>query len=323
MKILITGSEGVLAQQVIPILIDRGFTIVGVDNLSKHNIIKNTGNYTFINGDLTDPVFTNTLFTEYYDYVFHFAAIIYGVLWYNKYPADVLANNVSMTSNILTNYENIGKMVYTSSSMVYERSAIVPNKEEDADISPVMTSSYGLSKYVCERLIKHFHEQHNLDYLIWRPFNIFDITEKLYDEEGKGHVFSDFVNKIVVKKQQPLSILGDGEQRRSFIDIRDAAYAIATFSTFEKSNNKTYNLGSETDVSIKELAALIAEEAKELKLLDSNYELHFNSSYVHQHDVKKRVPDTTNLSTDFSWEPQITIATSINNYLINTELPNV
>jgi UDP-glucose 4-epimerase len=323
MRVLVTGSEGVLAQQVIPLLIASGFTVIGVDNLSKHSVVKNTGTYTFINGDLTDPIFTNTLFTEYYDYVFHFAAIIYGVLWYNKYPADVLSKNISMTSNILTNHSSIGKLVYTSSSMVYEKSTIIPNKEQDADTSCVMTSSYGLSKYVCEKLIKHFYEQHDLVYLIWRPFNIFDITEKLYDEDGKGHVFSDFVNKIVVKKQQPLSILGDGEQRRSFIDIRDAAYAIATFSTLPKSNNKTYNLGTENDISIKELAALIVNEAKLLKLLDNSYVLSFNSSYVHEHDVKERVPDITSLNTDFTWKPQISIANSINKYIITTGLVSV
>jgi UDP-glucose 4-epimerase len=322
MKVLVTGSEGVVAQQVIPILLKAGYTVTGVDNLSKHNVVKNKGEYTFINGDLTNSVFTESLFKNTYDYVLHFAAIIYGVLWYNKHPADVLSKNIAMISNITNHHQSIGKLVYISSSMVYERSDKMPNSEDDTGNCGIMTSSYGLSKYVCERYVTHYHEQYGLDYVIWRPFNIFDIEETVYKEVGMGHVFSDFFKKIVIDKQTPMPILGDGEQTRSFIDIRDAAYAIATFSFFDKATNNTYNLGTDTAISIKELASLIAEEAKSLSMLSNNYELSFEYVEVHQHDVKKRAPDMTKLISHFSWEPKITVKESINRYLINSGVKN-
>jgi|TARA_R110001592_G_scaffold218410_1_gene472462 UDP-glucose 4-epimerase len=323
MKILVTGSEGVVAQQVIPFLLKTGHTIVGVDNLSKHNVIKNTGNYTFIKGDLTDSAFTNSLFKESYDYVFHFAAMIYGVLWYNKHPADVLSKNIAMTANILNNYHKIDKMIYISSSMVYERSVTLPNREEDTDTIPVMGSSYGLSKYVCERLIIDYNIQYGLDYLIWRPFNIFDIEEKVYKEVGMGHVFSDLFKKIVIDNQHPLQLLGDGEQQRSFIDIRDAAYAIANFSLDRKANNTVYNLGTDKAITIKQLSMLIADAAKSLGMLSLDYDLEFKTTKVHKHDVKKRVPDTNKLFIDFGWEPTINTADSINNYLSNSGFKGV
>jgi UDP-glucose 4-epimerase len=318
MRILITGSEGIVAQQVIPLLILAGHTIIGVDNLSKHGTRNKPNNYDFIEGDLTDSVFTNSLFTATYDYVFHFAAIIYGVVGYNKNTADMLSKNVSMTSNILNNHKSIGKLIYISSSMVYERSEIIPSNEQDTDNIQIMTSSYGLSKYVCERLVLEYNTQYDLDYLIWRPFNIFDIKEKVHKEVGMGHVFSDLFKKIVIDRQAPLELLGNGEQTRSFIDIRDASYAIATFSFFDVATNNTYNLGVANSISIKELAHLIADTAKRHGMLPKDYQLHFKSTSVHKHDVKNRAPDTSKLISDFAWEPKITIDESISIYLSNS-----
>jgi UDP-glucose 4-epimerase len=313
-KVLVTGSEGVFAQQVIAELITSGHTVIGVDNLSKHSKVKNLGWYTFIEGDLTNAIFTNSLFdNQHYDLVFHFAAIIYGVLWYDRYPADVLSKNIAMTSNILYNHKSMDKFIYISSSMVYERTTIYPSKEDDTKYVAIMSSDYGLSKFVGERLVEAYHKQHGLSYTIWRPFNIFDIKEKIHKEDGRGHVFSDLVRKILIDRQMPITLLGNGEQTRTFIDLRDASYAIANFSS---KSIGTYNLGSMEEVTIKELATLIAEKAVDLGLLDSEYKLAFEGSEVHSNDVQRRIPDTIKLSAQFSWKPTIPLSTSIQDFLL-------
>ena len=322
MNILVTGSEGVIAQQTISLLIQQGFNVTGVDNLQKYNKV-NKGGYTFIKGDLTDAIFTNSLFISQdgiavkYDLVIHFAAIIYGVLWYDKYPAEVLSNNILMTINLLNNHNNIEKFIYVSSSMVYECSDSFPSKEEDTDSIRVMSSDYGLSKYVCERLVHSYNVQHNLRYTIWRPFNVFDINEQIYLENGKGHVFSDLFKKIVLDKQEPLFLLGDGKQTRSFIDIRDVAHAIAFFSINNISNNKTYNIGTDISISIKELATLISIYADKYKLLPTKYNLTFKETAIHSKDVKNRLPDVNKLLGDFNWLPSIPLSTSIEDFILN------
>ena len=312
MEILVTGSEGVFAQKVITELLAQGHSVVGVDNLSKYNEVKNIGQYSLIQGDLTDTVFTNSLFIDKrYDMVLHFAAMIYGVLWYDKHPADVLSNNISMTSNLLANHSSIDKFVYMSSSMVYENTTIYPSKELDQ--VPIMSTDYGFSKYVCERLVNSYSKQHALSYLIWRPFNVFDINENLNPIAGVGHVFSDLVRKILIEQQTPIYLLGDGNQTRTFIDIRDAAYAVASFS--EKLEG-TYNLGTEEEITIKKLASLIAKKAIELELLSDSYNVSFSNKEVHNNDVKRRGPDISKLVYSTSWKPSISLDKSIEDFLL-------
>ena len=311
MKVLVTGSEGVFAQQAIIELLANGHVVTGVDNLSKYNEVKNTGQYELIQGDLTDYAFVTSLFNDSsYDIVFHFAALIYGVLWYDKYPAEVLGKNITMTSNLLLNHKSIGKFVYISSSMVYEKTGFYPSKEQDTDYINVMSTDYGFSKYACERLVEAYHKQYELPYLIWRPFNVFDINEKISKDEGKGHVFSDLVRKILIDQQMPVKLLGNGEQTRTFIDIRDAAYAIANLSDQIIGR---YNLGTEREITIKELAIIIADTAIELDLLSSSYNLQFETTNVHINDVKRRKPDTSKLQAH--WSPRITIEQSVKAFL--------
>jgi len=200
MKILVTGSEGSLAQIVIPYLLTDGHEIVGVDNFARYGRIERERKYEFITGDLGDTAIVKSIYSQYrFDAVFHFAALIYGVVGFHKRPADIIADNNLMTINLLKfGHESIKKFIYLSSSMVYERSMKWPHKEEDTEDVPVMSTSYGLSKYIGERVVQSYHEQYGADYVIWRPFNIITPFEAP-EEEGFSHVFVDMIEKILVK----------------------------------------------------------------------------------------------------------------------------
>lgn len=316
MKILVTGSEGSLAQMVIPYLLNEGHEIVGVDNFIRYGTIERERKYVFMKGDLCDTSFIKIVFSEnIFDVVFHFAALVYGVIGFHKKPADIIADNNLATINLLKfGHERIKKFIYLSSSMVYERCKSLPHKEDDTRDTQVMSTSYGLSKYIGERVVQSFHEQYGINYVIWRPFNIITPFEAP-EEEGFSHVFSDMIEKILVQKQSPVDILGDGEQIRCFTNIYDVAEAIARFSLDERAENEIFNIGNPEPLTIKELASKIVSIGKRYNLLPQDYKLSFNHRPIYSDDVKKRIPDVSKIKRVFNWEARIKVDESLEMYV--------
>jgi nucleoside-diphosphate-sugar epimerase len=198
--------------------------------------------------------------------------------------------------------------------MVYERCTTLPHREEDTESTVIMSTSYGLSKYIGERVVQSFHEQYGINYVIWRPFNIITPFEAP-EEEGFSHVFSDMVEKILVQKQDPVDILGDGEQIRCFTNIYDVADAIARFSLDEKANNQVFNIGNPEPITIKELASKIVNLGKKFNLLPEDYNLMFSHQPIYADDVKKRIPDVSKIKRVFNWEAKIKVDESLEAYI--------
>ncbi|MFO1497490.1 MAG: NAD(P)-dependent oxidoreductase [Verrucomicrobiota bacterium] len=312
MHILVTGSEGSLAQMVIPRLLKEGHTIVGIDNFARHGQIQRRREYEFVTGDLCDTATVKQLYaTHKFDCIYHFAALVYGVVGFHKKPADIIADNNLITINLLKyGFERVRRFVYLSSSMVYETSRSYPHKEEETDTLPVMRTAYGLSKYIGERVVQSFQQQFGISYVIWRPFNIITPFEKP-EEEGFSHVFSDMIEKILVRKLNPVPVLGDGQQIRCFTNILDVADVIALFSLRSEADNQALNVGNPEPVTVKELAAKIVDLGKKLKLLPQDYQLVFESQPVYADDVKKRIPDVTKIKTLFGWEAKTRVDQSL------------
>lgn len=316
MKILITGSEGSLAQIIIPYLLKEGHEVSGFDNFSRYGRIDRKRDYKFQSADLSDTQAVKNIFdNNKFDVVFHLAALVYGVVGFHKKPADIIADNNLITINILKYGKgSIGKFIYLSSSMVYERCKTLPHKEEDADLSMVMSTSYGLSKYIGERITRSFYEQYGINYVIWRPFNIITPFETP-EEEGFSHVFSDMIEKILVQKQNPVKVLGDGEQIRCFTNIYDVAEAIARFSTEKKAENNIFNIGNPEPITVKALAMKIVDIAKEYSILPEDYSIAFSPQPIYEDDVKQRIPDVSKIKRDFGWEAKIKLDESLRMYL--------
>ena len=318
MKLLITGSEGSLAQIVIPSLLKDGHEIIGIDNFTRYGSIERERGYEFVKDDLSDTSVVKHIFKKHkFDVVFHFAALVYGVIGFHKKPADIIADNNLMTINLLKfGHDKVDKFIYLSSSMVYEKSMKWPHKENDTLTTPVMSTSYGLSKYIGERVIQSFEEQYGVKFVIWRPFNIITPFETP-EEEGFSHVFSDLIEKIIDQKQSPLNILGDGTQIRCFTNIYDVADVIAKYSLDNKAENHYINIGNPEPVTVKELAEKIVRIGRKYDLLDKNYELNYNYQPIYDDDVKKRIPDVGKIKKMFGWEAKLKIDDSIESYMKN------
>lgn len=313
MKILVTGSEGSLMQAVIPLLLEQGHEVRGIDNFARYGEIERVRDYEFVRGDLTDNLFVEEI-TKGVDAVVQAAALIYGVGGFHRYPADILSKDIVLHQNILWSMlrNNVGKMVYISSSMVYERCLMHPSKEEDVDESLIPMTDYGLSKLVGERLAQAFSRQYGINYTIWRPFNIITPHEKGENDLGTSHVFADYIKNIVLEKKKVLPIIGDGEQIRCFTWIGDVARGIAENSFSEKAENEIFNLGNPEPVKMKELANLIYRGAQRFGLIDETAdELQFETQLSFKDDVRIRIPDVTKAERVLGWKPTLKVAESI------------
>jgi len=131
-----------------------------------------------------------------------------------------------------------------------------------------------------------------------------------------SHVFADFLRKLLVEKQNPMKIFGDGEQVRCFTWIDKVAEAIATQSFADATTNEAYNLANPEPVTMKELAERIFEEGKKRGIVRSE-ELEFDHVSIYDDDVKKRVPAVDKAVDHFNWDPQIKLEDSLDQCIDN------
>ncbi|PGF17165.1 hypothetical protein CP556_14270 [Natrinema sp. CBA1119] len=321
MRVLVTGSEGSLMQWTTKHLLENGHEVVGVDNHARYDDYKHTRvvdpkKYEFHKADLTEYDRVMDLVADI-DAIINAAALIYGVKGFHEYPADILSNDLTIHRNILeaAAKHDVDRVAYLSSSMVYEQDE-PPHNEDDVWESNVPSTDYGLSKVVGERLSMAFKEQYDIDYTIWRPFNIITPYEKSEEEAGISHVFADFLRKILVEKQNPMEIFGEGEQVRCFTWIDEVAGAIATQSFADATTNEAYNLANPEPVTMKELAQRIFEKGKERGIVEGDT-LEFDHVSIYDDDVKKRVPSVDKAENDFNWNPEIKLDDSLERCMDN------
>jgi UDP-glucose 4-epimerase len=313
MKILVTGSEGSLMHAVIPKLLAQGHEVIGVDNFFRYGRIERQRDYDLIEGDLCDVDFVKSLFDRKFEAIIQGAARIFGVAGFHAYPADILGRDVMLHQNILWEAREKGleRIVYISSSMVYERCETVPSHEDEVDDMRVPLTDYGLSKLVGERLSRAFQKQYGIDYTIWRPFNIITPFEKAEREIGFSHVFADFIERLIVRKENPLKVIGDGQQVRCFTWIDDVARAIAEFSFDERTKNESFNLGNPERMSMVELAWMIFRIGKKHGVIREEEELVFAHLPTFKDDVRVRVPDVEKAERVLGWKAQVKTEESV------------
>jgi nucleoside-diphosphate-sugar epimerase len=296
-------------QATIPLLIESGWDVTGVDNQSRHGSIDRARQYRFHSEDLTLPDVARRL-SAGQDMILQAAATIYGVGGFHKWPGTILANDLTLHANMLRAAvaEGVSKFVYISSSMVYERCTHAPSTEDDSCLTERLPSTdYGLSKLVGERLCRAFSQEFGLRYTVWRPFNILTPLEEASDEQGISHVFADFKRRIVDERKSELSLIGDGEQVRCFTWIDDIASAIAAFSYDHRTDDESFNLGNPRPVTMRELATMMFERAKACGLFGTGDTLTFSTGPTYADDVRFRMPAIDRARQVLGWAPRVSL----------------
>jgi UDP-glucose 4-epimerase len=250
---LVTGGAGFMGSHVADELLKLGHEVVVIDDLSggfRENV---PGGAAFVRGSVTDHGLIDNLFEKYrFDYVYHLAA----------YAAEGLShfikrfnynNNLIGSINVINASINhrVKCFVFTSSIAVYG-TAQLPMTEETI---PQPEDSYGIAKYAVELDLKASHEIFGLDYIIFRPHNVYGERQNIGDKYR--NVIGIFINKMM--QNEPMTIFGDGEQTRAFSYIADVAPAIAGSVEMPGAYNQVFNVGANTPYSVNYLAKVVAE----------------------------------------------------------------
>jgi nucleoside-diphosphate-sugar epimerase len=314
MKLLICGSEGRIMSATIPFLVEAGHEVTGVDTCEKWGQRESSSarDYHFVRGSCADPHVLRPLLKGV-DGVIQAAATLFGVTGFHRRAADILSNDLDVHQTVLrlSSEAGVGRVVFMSSSMVYEMAKKEPYREQEVEHIEVPQTDYGLSKLVGERLSIAFYRQYQIPYTIWRPFNVIDPAEEGSDDAGVSHVFADLLHRMVSQQQNPLTVLGDGNQVRSFVHIKEIAEALASFSFDPRTENEAFNLGRNECVTMRELASRIYAIACEYNLIVDPRPLEFQPSPVASTDVKRRVGCFEKAERELRWTSKVTLEESL------------
>lgn len=293
--IIVTGGCGFIGSELVRKLLEKGYKVRVVDNLSKNESKVKEG-YEFIKGDLTDKKVALSAF-EGMDICINLAAKIGGIGYFHKYPATILSeNNKIYSATFEAAVKNkLKRMVYISSSMVFESATKFPSKEEDIEKIPPPISAYGFSKLIGEKYCQSFWDEYKLPYSICRPFNAYGINEHPGEEVGYAHVIPDLVKKIL-DNQYPLELLGNGNQIRCFTHISDLADGVITVMESEKAINEDFNVANPYPLKMVDLAKTLWELCDMKKPFKVKYVESF------KYDIQKRVPDTSKMKRLLNWQ---------------------
>lgn len=303
MKILVTGSAGFICGYLVEELLARGHEVTGIDNYSKYGKVEksydNHPRYHFVEGDAKDVGLMKELIADC-DQVLGTAAMIGGISYFHKYAYDLLAENDRIMAATFDaaiwayKHKKLKKINVLSSSMVYESTDKFPSAEGDERACPPPQSTYGFQKLACEYYAQGAKEQYGLPYTIIRPFNCVGTGEKraLCDEEilsgnvklAMSHVVPDLVQKVV-KGQNPLHILGSGDQIRHYTYGGDLARGIRMCIESDAAINEDFNLSTEKSTTVLELAEKIWR-----KIHGDKLPFAYTSDDPFPYDVQKRVP---------------------------------
>lgn len=250
---LVTGGAGFMGSHVAEHLIRSGHDVVVLDDLSGGFAENVPEGATFVRGSIVDHELVNRLFDRYsFTYVYHLAA----------YAAEGLShfikrfnyiNNLIGSVNLINASVNYGVkcFVFTSSIAVYGAGQS-PMSEA---MIPVPEDSYGVAKLAVEQDLRASHEMFGLNYIIFRPHNVYGERQNIGDRYR--NVVGIFMNQLL--RGEAMTIFGDGSQQRAFTHIDDVAPVIATSVDYPPAQNQIFNVGADIPYTVNELAQVVAK----------------------------------------------------------------
>ena len=303
MKVLVTGSAGFIAGYLVEELLTAGYEVAGIDNFSKYGETRRDyeshPRYRFVRGDAKDVDLVKRLLADC-DHFIAGAAIIGGISLFHELAYDLLAENERITAAAFDaaiwahREKHLRKITVMSSSMVFESAEVFPTPEGEQRRCGPPQSTYGFQKLATEYFAQGAREQYGLPFTIVRPFNCIGIGESRAAIEREvmsgnirlamSHVVPDLVQKIV-KGQDPLHILGSGNQVRHYTYGGDLAKGIVTALEHPDATNDDFNISTAESTTVLELAELIWRKIK-----GSDHPFAYVSDDPYEYDVQKRVP---------------------------------
>ncbi len=296
MSILVTGGAGFIGAHVVNELVTQKHHVIILDDLSggfKENVNPQAQ---FVFGSILDHELIQNLFeNNSIEYIFHLAA--YAAEGLSHFIKRFNYNNNLIGSINLINAainHNIKCFVFTSSIAVYG-TAQLPMTEETI---PQPEDPYGIAKYAVEQELSASKEMFGLNYIIFRPHNVYGEMQNIGDRYR--NVVGIFMNQILQDK--PLTIFGDGTQTRAFSYIGDVAPIIAKSIYVNEAYNEIFNIGADQPYKVKELAEEVCKAfgvGKNITYLESRKEV------THAYSDHKKAKDLLGYKTTISLQEGI------------------
>ena len=293
-KSLVTGGAGFIGSHIVDYLVYLNHDVVVVDNHSANND-KFYGNLRaeHIDADITDYSAMSTAM-EGVDYVFHLAAEsrLQPAI---KNPIDAVTRNCVGTTVLLQAARNacVRRFVYSSTSSGYGNNP-APSVETQPDdcLNP-----YSASKIAAEKFCKMYTDLYGLDTICLRYFNVFG------ERSPTRGQYAPVIGIFERQKEagEPLTIVGDGSQKRDFVYVKDVARAnyLASIMPLKGHNGEVFNVGSGKNYSIQEIADLISPEQKYLSKRDG--------------EMETTLANIDKIRSVIGWKPEVDVLEWINN----------
>jgi UDP-glucose 4-epimerase len=301
-RFLITGGAGFIGSHLADELLERGDQVHVLDDLSTGSIdnmrhLKGKPGFEYtIDSAANAPIVAELVDSA--DVVFHLAAAV-GVQLIVESPVRTIETNVHCTEVVLAQASKKKKPVFiASTSEVYGKSADLPYRE-DGDLTLGATIK-GRWSYACSKAIDEF-----LAIAHWKERKLPTVIGRLFNTVGPrqtgryGMVIPNFVTQALADR--PLTVYGDGTQRRCFCHVADVVRALADLMRREDVYGEVFNIGSDSEIEIRQLADRVVEmtgSSSEITLV--SYDVAYEEGFE---DMQRRVPDTTKIYERTGWRP--------------------
>ena len=303
---LITGGAGFIGSHLSDVLLDAGQQVLSIDNLSTGRLsniehLLGRPNFHFAQASITDKVVLDRLASQA-DVIIHLAAAV-GVQLIVEHPVHTIETNVGGTEAVLRVAQTYrARVLVASTSEVYGKGSRIPFAEEDDVLLGATSKSrwgYAASKMIDEFLALAYHREYGAPVTVFRLFN----TVGPRQTGQYGRVVPRLMRQAL--RGEPLTVFGDGTQQRCFCDVRDVVQAIVGLAHHPGALGRVFNVGSEEEVSILELAKRIkALAGSKSGIVHVPYEQAYAPGFE---DMARRVPDITRVRELLGWQPRRTL----------------
>lgn len=297
MKALVTGGAGFIGSNIAMKLLEMGFEVRILDDLSSGFRLNIPENAEFTEGSVVDGELVKEVALGV-DYIFHLAASVGNKRSIDNpiYDATV---NVLGTLNVLEAARSTGvkKLVYSSSAGIFGELKTIPIKEDhprDPD------SPYGVSKLAAEKDCLAYMKLYDIPVVCLRYFNVFGVHQRF---DAYGNVIPIFADRIL--KGIPMTIFGDGEQTRDFVNVKDVAQANIKSALSDATG--VFNVGSATRITINDLASLMENVSGTAVGVEYGPE--------RPGDVRDSLADVSKAQTSFDFSPSDDIEAGLSEYM--------
>jgi UDP-glucose 4-epimerase len=224
-----------------------------------------------------------------------------GIANFHRLPYTLLeANNALYNTLFRAAIEReVERLVYVSSSMVFERTEEFPTTEESILRTLTPLSAYGYSKLAGEYYCRAAHEELGLPFSIVRPFNAYGPGEMPGDEPGIAHIVPDLIERAL-RRDRPFAIFGPGDQTRTLTHIDDIARAIAAALVKAEALLEDFNVSADEELTVRQIAEMVWTACG-----NDLAELEFRNLPSFEIDVRRRWPSTEKARTVLGWHAEI------------------